>query len=100
LQVASRRFLKRAIGVFRENAHIPSEGAAVPALTPGVDWSDHWSFWQAGYQGFMITNTAPFRNPNYHTPGDTVDTLDINRLARVTAGLEAVVRDLAGIDAE
>jgi hypothetical protein len=43
----------------------------------------------------MITGTAPFRNQNYHLPGDTPDTLDYDRLSRVVSGLEAVIRDLA-----
>jgi hypothetical protein len=44
----------------------------------------------------MITDTAPFRNPFYHTPEDTPDKLDYGRMARVVVGLEAVVSDLAG----
>ena len=45
--------------------------------------------------GVMVTDTAPFRNPNYHTPNDKPETLDYDRLARVTAGLIAVVAKLA-----
>jgi hypothetical protein len=44
----------------------------------------------------MITDTAPFRNPFYHTTQDTPDKLDYDRMARVVGGLEAVVGDLAG----
>jgi hypothetical protein len=43
----------------------------------------------------MITDTATFRNPNYHTPADKMDTLDYERMARVVDGIEQVVRDLA-----
>lgn len=42
----------------------------------------------------MVTDTAPFRNPHYHRPSDKPETLDYDRLARVTSGLEAVVRAL------
>ena len=91
----SRGLLLQAVGAFRENAAFPSEGAALPSGVPGVGWSDHWSFWQAGYPAIMVTDTAPFRNPNYHQPTDTPDTLDYERMARVVEGLDAVVRALA-----
>jgi hypothetical protein len=43
----------------------------------------------------MITDTAPYRNPFYHTPEDTADKLDFDRMARVVDGLTHVVRALA-----
>ena len=61
----------------------------------GIDWSDHGPYWRAGYQALMVTDTAPFRNPHYHEATDLPATMDFVRLARVTVGLEAVVRDLA-----
>jgi len=93
----SRRLLRDVIGAFRRHADIPSEGAALPGWAPGVGLSDHWSFWKAGYadRAIMVTDTAMFRNPNYHRPSDTPDTLDYARMARVVTGLEAVVRALA-----
>ena len=45
----------------------------------------------------MVTDTAPFRFPHYHQRGDTPDKIDFERCARVVAGVEQVVRDLAGI---
>lgn len=92
----SSRFLtRRAIRTFRSTVQFPSEGAALPEALPGVGWSDHWSFWQEGYHAIMITDTATFRNPYYHTPNDKADTLDYDRMARVVEGIEAVIRDLA-----
>jgi hypothetical protein len=44
----------------------------------------------------MVTDTAPFRYPHYHEAEDTPDKLDYGRLARVVAGLERVVGELAG----
>lgn len=90
----SRPLVRRAIGVFRSATAFPSEGAALPAWVVGVGWSDQWSFWQVGYPGVMVTDTAPFRNPGYHTLADRPETLDPDRMARVTEGLEAVVLDL------
>lgn len=91
----SRPLLHRAISAFRANAAIPTQGAAAPAWVPGVWWSDHWPFWREGYPAIMITDTAPYRNPFYHTPADTPDKLDYGRMARVVDGLTHVVRALA-----
>ncbi len=92
----SRGLLRDGIRAFRENTAFPSEGAAVPGFIPGVGWSDHWAFWQAGYRGFMVTDTAPFRYPYYHTVDDTPDKLDYERMSRVVTGLIAMTRELAG----
>jgi hypothetical protein len=58
--------------------------------------SDHWAYWQQGWPALMVTDTANFRYPHYHTPADTPDKIDYERTARVVKGVEAVVRDLAG----
>lgn len=94
--LGSRGLVRRAIGVFRDSARIPSEGVAAPALIPGISWSDHASFWRHGWPAIMISDTAPFRNPHYHQRSDTADRLDYPRMARVVMGLRAVVEDLAG----
>jgi hypothetical protein len=91
----SRALLHRAIAAFRAHATLPTQGAAAPSWVPGVWWSDHWSFWREGYHAIMITDTAPYRNPFYHTPQDTPDKLDYDRMARVVHGLTHVVRALA-----
>ncbi len=92
--VSSRALVSRSTAVFRERAIVPSEGAALPGWVPGIGWSDHWAFWQAGYPGLMVTDTAPFRYPHYHRPTDTPDRIDYVRLARVVEGVREVVRDL------
>lgn len=92
--VSSRKLVRSAIRSFRQTTKFPSEGAAVPSAIPGVGWSDHWSFWQAGYPAIMVTDTAPFRNVNYHLPTDTPETLDYDRMARVVHGLAEVAMRL------
>lgn len=92
--VTSGSLARRAIKAFRASATIPSEGAAVPGFIPGIDWSDQWAFWDDGVPAIMITDTAPFRYPHYHEPTDTPEKVDYDRLARVTRGLEGVVRYL------
>ncbi len=90
----SRPFIRTVVGAFRRHAQFPSQGAAIPGIVPQAGWSDHWSFWQAGYPGLMVTDTAPFRYPHYHMPEDTSDKIDYDRLARVVAGMEDVIREL------
>jgi Zn-dependent M28 family amino/carboxypeptidase len=93
--LGSRALLHEALASFRRHAGIPSEGVAAPALIPGVDWSDHWPFWQAGWPALMVTDTALYRYPYYHTMQDTPDKVDYERLARVVAGLHGMLRNLA-----
>ena len=92
----SRRLLHEAISAFRGHAALPSEGLAAPAFIPGVDWSDHASFWEAGYPGVMVTDTALYRYPHYHTARDTPDKLDYERLARLVIGLRSMLSVIAG----
>ena len=94
--LGSRSLLHEVVASFRRHAKFPSEGLAAPAFIPGVDWSDHWSFWDEGYPALMVTDTAPYRYPYYHTAADTPDKVDFDRLARVVSGLRATLLDLAG----
>jgi peptidase M28-like protein len=90
----SRALLRRVVALFRKHAKIPSEGAALPAFIPGVSWSDQWSFWRNGYPGIMVTDTAPFRYPHYHSSSDTPDKLDYDRFTLVVSGMEKVIESL------
>lgn len=91
----SRALLKRAVAAFRAATDFPAEHLTASALVPGVGWSDQLSFWQAGYPALMVTDTALYRYPYYHTAQDTPDKVDYGALARVTQGLCAVVEALA-----
>ena len=95
--IDSRELLRNTLRSFRAQVKFPSEGAALPSALPGVGWSDHWSFWAQGYQALMITDTAPFRYPYYHTLDDTLDKIDFEKLSRVVSGLSRVIRDFAGV---
>jgi Zn-dependent M28 family amino/carboxypeptidase len=96
--LGARGLVRRSIDSFRRNAQFPSEGVAAPGFVPGVTWSDHWSFRRHGYRAIMITDTAFYRYPHYHLPTDTPEKLDYERMARVTLGLAAMLRDLANED--
>jgi peptidase M28-like protein len=93
--LGSRTLVRRSVASFRRHAAFPSEGVSAPGWIAGIGWSDHWSFWEQGYPGVMVTDTALFRYGPYHTAGDTPDQVSYDRLSRVVAGLERVVGDLA-----
>lgn len=93
-RVEDRALVRRAIGSFRRAATLPSQGAALSSSITGVDFSDHWSFWQAGYPALMVTDSAFFRDSSYHTVRDTPEHLDYGRMARLVRGLVAVIDDL------
>jgi hypothetical protein len=88
----SEPLVLESIMAFRRSAAFPSEGMVTYGWVPGVDWSDHWSYWQLGVPAVMVTDTAPNRNKCYHKPCDTVAALDFDKLARVTQGLIGVVQ--------
>lgn len=90
----SRSLLRATVSAFRTTGKLPCEGASLPAIIPGIGWSDQWSFWQCGYPALMVTDTAPFRYPHYHEPTDTPDRLDYDRFALVVSGMEKVIAEL------
>ena len=69
---------------------LPVHSINAPALVTGVDFSDHWSFWQNDLPALMVTDSAFLRNPNYHRSTDTPDTLDYRRMALAVDGLYQV----------
>jgi hypothetical protein len=62
---------------------VPVWSMNAPVWFPGIDFSDHASYWDEGYPAAMITDTAFLRNPNYHEGTDTPATLDYERMAEV-----------------
>lgn len=75
---------------FRQNPNLQVATLTVPFngwILPVVRLSDHASFWDSGYQGVMVTDTAFFRNPNYHLPSDTMQTLDLAYMAELVGNM-------------
>ncbi len=66
---------------------IQVEKLKAPSFLTGVDFSDHCNYWEFGYDAVMITDTAFYRNHNYHESSDTIDTLDFNRMQQVVKGV-------------
>lgn len=73
---------------------VPGKGEALPDTRR----SDHVPFWDRGYRAVMLTDTAEFRNPNYHKKTDQLKTLDLTFMTRVARSLAAAVIDLAGLN--
>ena len=69
---------------------LPVYSFSGPKFIPGIDWSDHLNYWEAGYKAVMVSDTAIYRNANYHTAQDTADTLDYHRMAMVVQGVYQV----------
>jgi len=76
-------------------APLPVYSISAPSVIPGIDFSDQLNYWHAGYKALMITDTAFYRNLNYHTEHDTPEKLDYKRMAMVVEGVYAAVTDLS-----
>lgn len=75
----ARKFSKK----FKRSDMITTKKFTGPKGLEGVDFSDHLNYWKYGYSALMITDTAFYRNKNYHEITDTLETLDISRMAKV-----------------
>ncbi len=83
----SRHAMKKVVRAYRASTDFPIEHVATFAAVPGVSWSDHRSFWHQDYDAFMITDTAFYRYPHYHSSEDTPDKLAYDQFAKMTNGL-------------
>jgi len=75
-------------------AHVKTKVLPMPfkgRRLPDVRLSDHSPFWDAGYNAVMVTDTSFMRNPHYHRPSDTIETLDLPFLLAVIDGLDAAI---------
>ena len=97
----SRSLVESFVGATR--SRVPAL-PLVPLIVPGhgeglpdTRRSDHAAFWEHAYPALMLTDTADFRNPHYHQPSDTIETLDFDFMAKVTDAVMAAVCELAGL---
>jgi Zn-dependent M28 family amino/carboxypeptidase len=89
--------------LLRDPADLPAVGPALKRVARPIRnfaRSDHVPFWEEGHPAIQITDTANFRNPHYHRPSDTPDTVDYERLATVIAASAVTVEDVASIVAD
>lgn len=92
----SRALSSRIDKVYKGATRLPLRTVNLPAFVPGVDFSDHRSFWKVGYPAVMFTDTSFYRTPHYHKRSDLPDTLNYEYMAAFMDGMKAVLDDLAG----
>jgi Zn-dependent M28 family amino/carboxypeptidase len=92
--LTSRKIVKKAANSIRKGCKVPVETLSTVKFVQGVDFSDHGSFWKMGYPAIMITDTAFYRNPNYHSMSDTIDTLDFDKMRELLTGIRQAAIDL------
>lgn len=63
------------------------ERIIAPSFVQSMDFSDHLNYWSLGYPAMLITDTGSYRNKNYHTDQDRIETLDVGKMAQVVNGL-------------
>lgn len=89
--LGSPLLVRKVKNLMSENSSVGVESINAPAALTGVAFSDHRNYWDQGYPALMITDTAFFRNQNYHELGDKPDTLDYAKMAEVVKGVYGVV---------
>lgn len=89
------RLARRVKGAMKGASDLPVESMNGPASIPGVDFSDHASYWSHGIPAVMVTDSSFYRNDRYHTAEDTPESLDYSRMAHVVEGVYQAVLALS-----
>ena len=87
----SRGLQERVRDAVKAHTTLRVETFTGPWWIPGVDLSDHSSFWKEGYPAVMLANTAFYRNPHYHRATDQPETLDYGAMAELVQGLSGAL---------
>lgn len=88
-------FVRNFSDQFNESEELITKNIKAPAKIQGIDFSDHLNYWNAGYDALMVTNTAFYRNKNYHQVTDKMETLNIDKMSKV---INAIYNALINID--
>jgi len=94
-RVGEAKLARRVKRAMQDATDLDVYSMNAPTWIPGIDFSDHRSYWAHGYPAVMVTDTAFYRNDRYHTPRDTPDSLDYHRMADVVRGIHRAVLALA-----
>lgn len=87
-----RHMLRRVKSCMKGTTELPIWSACVPKIVPGIDFSDHRNYWKFGYPAVMVTDTAFYRNTEYHEMNDTYDRLDYQKMAWAVVSVYEAVR--------
>jgi Zn-dependent M28 family amino/carboxypeptidase len=74
---------------------LPVFSINAPRFVPGIDFSDHQSYWNRNFPALMVTDSAFYRNDNYHKASDLPETLDYDKMSKVAADVYAALGVLA-----
>jgi hypothetical protein len=87
-------FLKRYIDEIPDRGGLNVVASNPPGNSIAIDWSDHLNFWNRGYRAVVISNALATPNPNYHSPADTIDTLDFKKMAVLAKGIYRAITNI------
>ncbi|NVK62951.1 MAG: M28 family peptidase [Flavobacteriales bacterium] len=87
-------FARKFSGKYKRSDRIRTKKFTGPRYLTGIDFSDHRNYWDFDYDAIMLTDTAFYRNKNYHKSSDTVDTIDFERMALTIEALVITLRKL------
>ena len=93
-KMGAGRFTRKFCRKFKSERVLKTKKFTGPPALPGIDFSDHLNYWKFGFNALMITDTAFFRNKNYHQQADTMETLDIKKMAKVIDGVFSTLLSL------
>lgn len=94
VQKMGKSNLSSVVKNMKDDTRITTKSLAAPLKIEGIDFSDHLNYWHFGYDAIMITDTAFYRNKNYHRPTDTLDSLDIGKMALVVDELYSAILNM------
>ncbi len=77
------KFARNFTDDYKNSKLLPIKKFNGPRALPGIDFSDHLNYWNFGFSALMLTDTAFYRNKNYHQTTDVMETLDISKMAKV-----------------
>lgn len=90
----NENFSKQVEDLMKNTPLIHTQSFKGNSLFTGVDFSDHLNYWKFNFEAVMITNTAFYRNDNYHTTKDKIETLDLEKMNLVIQQLFNTVKQL------
>jgi len=93
----SRRWVDLLTSLFRKYSDVPSECVKFFSWLPGISWSDHEAFWKYGFPAAMITDTAPYRYPYYHSEYDLPERIHYQKLESVVFGLSKALEEVLNL---
>lgn len=81
------RFARKFSKKYKSTKVVRTKKFTGPRILAGIDFSDHLNYWKFGFSALMLTDTSFYRNKNYHEKSDTLETLDLQRMAKVIDGV-------------